>query len=178
MGYLSGRLGTDPDQRSGAIDLVGDLGCEPLALAQASAVIASSGMTCRDYRQHFMQRQKQLAEAGRAEPSAAAVTWTFSAEYAEHLSPGVSIRSLVTLAALLDGHGIPGAVFTTAAAGEYLAGDGADRDPGARGRPAADLERDRKPQAGGAADGRPVRDFADGPDQPGDPGGYPRGRAR
>ena len=125
MGYLSGRLSTDPDQRSGAIDLAGDLGCEPIALAQASAVIASSGMSCRDYRQHFMQRQKQLVEAGRAEPSAAAVTWTFSAEYAEHLSPGLSIRSLVTLAAVLDGHGIPGAVFTTGAAGEYLAEDGA-----------------------------------------------------
>jgi tetratricopeptide (TPR) repeat protein len=131
MGYLSGRLSTDPDQRSGAIDLVGDLGCEPLALGQASAVIASSGMSCRDYRQHFMQRQKQLVEAGRAEPSAAAVTWTFSAEYAEHLSPGMSIRALVTLAALLDGHGIPGAVFTTVAAGEYLAEDGRGQDPGA-----------------------------------------------
>ncbi|HWM97618.1 MAG TPA: hypothetical protein VNO54_11215, partial [Streptosporangiaceae bacterium] len=93
MGYLSGRLSTDPDQRSGAIDLVGDLGCEPIALAQASAVIVSSGMSCRDYRQHFMQRQKQLVEAGRAEPSATAVTWTFSAEYAEHLSPGMSIRA-------------------------------------------------------------------------------------
>jgi tetratricopeptide (TPR) repeat protein len=138
MGYLSGRLGTDPDQRSGAIDLVRDLGCEPLALAQASAVIAGSGMSCRDYRQHFMRRQKQLAEAGRADPSAAAATWTFSAEYAEHLSPGVSIRSLVTLAAMLDGHGIPGAAFTTAAAGEYLAGDGAGRVPGA---PAADPQR-------------------------------------
>src|SRR6266699_1800291 len=138
MSYLSGRLSTDPDQRSGAIDLVGDLGCEPLALAQASAVIASSGMSCRDYRQNFMQRQKQLVGAGRAEPSAAAVTWTFSAEYAEHLSPGVSIRSLVTLAALLDGHGIPGAVFTTAAAGGYLAEDVAVRDPRA---PAADPQR-------------------------------------
>ncbi len=124
MNYLSGRLSTDPDQRSGAIDLVGDLGCEPLALAEASAVIASSGMSCRDYRQHFTQRQKQLVEAGRAEPSAAAVTWTFSAEYAEHLSPGVSIRALVSLAALLDGQGIPGSVFTTVATGQYLAEDG------------------------------------------------------
>jgi tetratricopeptide (TPR) repeat protein len=123
MTYLFGRLSTDPDQRIGAIDLVGDLGCEPLALAQASAVIASAGMSCRDYRQYFTQRQKQLAEAGRAEPSAASVTWTFSAEYAEHLSPGVSIRSLVTLAALLDGQGIPGAVFTTSAAGQYLMSD-------------------------------------------------------
>jgi len=124
MGYLSGRLSTDPDQRSGAIDLVRDLGCEPVALAQAGAVIASTGMSCRDYRQHFTQRQKQLVEAGRTEPSAAAVTWTFSAEFAEHLSPGVNIRSLVTLAAMLDGHGIPGVVFTTAAAGKYLARDG------------------------------------------------------
>jgi tetratricopeptide (TPR) repeat protein len=123
MTYLFGRLSTDPDQRSGAIDLVGDLGCEPLALAQASAVIASAGMSCRDYRQYFTQRQKQLVEAGRAEPSAVAVTWTFSAEYAEHLSPGVSIRSLVTLAALLDGQGIPGAVFTTSAVGQYLMSD-------------------------------------------------------
>ena len=78
MGYLYGRLGTDPDQRSGAIDLVRDLGCEPVALAQASAVIVNSGMSCRDYRQHFTQRQKQLVEAGRTEPSAAAVTWTLS----------------------------------------------------------------------------------------------------
>ena len=123
MGYLSGRLSTDPDQRSGAIDLAGDLGCEPIALAQASAVITSSGMSFRDYRQHFTQRQKQLVESGRAEPSAAAVTWTFSAEYAEHLSPGVNIRSLVTLTALLDGHQIPGVVFTTAAVGDYLTGD-------------------------------------------------------
>jgi hypothetical protein len=107
---------------------VGDLGCEPIALAQASAVIAGSGMSCRDYRQHFAQRQRQLVSAGRTEPSAAAVTWTFSAEYAEHLSPGVSIRSLVTLAAMLDGHGIPGAVFTTQAASQYLTEDGSGRD--------------------------------------------------
>ena len=131
MNYLSGRLSNEPDQRKGAIDLVGDLGGEPIALAQASAVLAGSGMSCRDYRQHLTQRQKQLVGAGRAEPSAAAVTWTFSAEYAEHLSPSVSIRSLLTLAAMLGGHGIPGAVFTTQAAGQYLAGGGAGRDPGA-----------------------------------------------
>ncbi|MBV9204871.1 MAG: tetratricopeptide repeat protein [Actinobacteria bacterium] len=129
MTYLSGRLSADPHQRSGAIDLVGDLAGEPIALAQASAVMASSGMTCRDYRQHFGRRRARLAEAGRAEPPAGAVTWTFSAEYAEHLSAGVSIRSLVALAALLDGHGIPGAVFTTRACVEYLTSDGGAQPP-------------------------------------------------
>jgi tetratricopeptide (TPR) repeat protein len=129
MGYLSGRLGTDPDQRSGAIDLVGDLGCEPVALAQASAVIASSGLSCRDYRHHFAQRQAQLGAAGVTGSSAAAVTWTFSAEYAEHLARGGGVRPLLALAALFDGHAIPAPVFTTGAMGEYLSGDGAVSQP-------------------------------------------------
>ena len=42
MGYLFDRLTTDPDQRSGAYDLVAGLGGEPAALAQASAVMAGS----------------------------------------------------------------------------------------------------------------------------------------
>jgi tetratricopeptide (TPR) repeat protein len=57
LSYLMGRLTADPDQRVGAIDLVGDLGCEPPALFQASAVIASSGLSCRDYRDYFAQRR-------------------------------------------------------------------------------------------------------------------------
>jgi tetratricopeptide (TPR) repeat protein len=124
MSYLMGRLTVDPDQRIGAIDLVGDLGCEPCALAQASAVIASSGLSCRDYRDHFAQRRAQLAEAADGERSAAAVTWTLSAERAERLAPGGGAQYLLALAALLDGHGIPGAVFTTSAVLDYLAGGG------------------------------------------------------
>ena len=36
MSYLMGRLSADPSQRLGAVDLTEDLGCEPLALAQAT----------------------------------------------------------------------------------------------------------------------------------------------
>ncbi len=122
LSYLMGRLTADPDQRIGAIDLVKDLGGEPLALAQASAVIASSALSCRDYREYFAQRREQMAE-----PAAAAVTWTFSVEQADRLSPGGGAQSLLALAALLGGHGIPGEVFTTSAACKYLAGDGAGR---------------------------------------------------
>ena len=61
---LLARLTTDTDQRSGAIDLAADLGGEPAALAQAGAVIASSGLPSREYRHLFAQRRAQLAAAG------------------------------------------------------------------------------------------------------------------
>jgi tetratricopeptide (TPR) repeat protein len=131
LSYLIGRLTADPDQRIGAIDLVGDLGCEPLALAQASAVIASSGLSCRDYRDHFAQRRAQLTEARSGVRSAAAVTWTLSVEQAERLAPARGGQYLLALAALLDGHGIPGAVFTTSSARGYLAAGGTSGASGA-----------------------------------------------
>jgi tetratricopeptide (TPR) repeat protein len=120
LAYLTGRLNTDAGQRLGAADLAAELGCEPLALAQASAVIASSGASCRDYLGRFTKRREQLAG-----PPAAAVTWTFSAEEADRLAPDGNARAVLDLAALLDGQGIPGAVFTSPAALRYLAGDSA-----------------------------------------------------
>ncbi len=137
LSYLMGRLTADTDQRLGAIDLVEDLGREPLALAQASAVIASSALSCHDYRGYFVRRRDQLAGAAAAPPPAAAVTWTFAFEQADRQSPGGAAQSLLAVAALLDGHGIPGAVFTTSAARDYLAGAadgspaGSDRGQGA-----------------------------------------------
>jgi tetratricopeptide (TPR) repeat protein len=128
--YLMGRLAADPDQRIGAIDLAADLGCEPPALFQASAVIASSGLSCRDYRDFFAQRRAQLAEAADHERAAAAVTWTIAVEQAERLAPGGGAQYLLALAALLDGHAIPGYVFTAPATCEYLsAGTGSPIDP-------------------------------------------------
>jgi tetratricopeptide (TPR) repeat protein len=131
LSYLMGRLTADPDQRLGAIDLVVDLGCEPPALAQASSMIASSRLTCRDYRGYFAQRRAQLAGTAARAKSAAAVTWTLSVEHAERLSPGGGAQYLLAFAALLDGHAIPGAVFATPATCEYLGegGGGAPVDP-------------------------------------------------
>jgi tetratricopeptide (TPR) repeat protein len=128
LSYLIGRLTADPDQRLGAIDLVADLGCEPLALAQASAVIAGSVLSCHDYRDHFLRRREHMTQAAGGELAAAAVTWRFSAEQAGQISPGAA-QSLLALAALLDGNGIPAEVFTTSAACVYLAGEGAGHPP-------------------------------------------------
>ena len=127
LSYLMGRLTADTDQRLGAIDLVADLSSEPLALAQASGVIASSALSCRDYRGYFVDRRAQLTEVPGAKPPAAAVTWRFSVEQADRLAPGGTVQPLLVLAALLDGHGIPATVFSTQPAADYLAGSGAGR---------------------------------------------------
>ena len=123
---LNERLSANPFQRQGALDLIETLGCEPLALAQAGAVVASSNLTCRDYREFFINRREQLwGASGSGETSAAATTWTISMERAESLLPGAPVRLLVVLLALLDGHGVPAEIFSTKAVAEYLFGSGA-----------------------------------------------------
>lgn len=125
--YLVGRLATDLDQRQGAIDLVSDLGDEPLALALASAVIASSELTCHDYREHFLRKREELFGAAAiavAEPAAGATTWALSVEHADLLAPG-SAHALLVLAALLDGDGMPNTIFSTSAVRAYCPQDSA-----------------------------------------------------
>jgi tetratricopeptide (TPR) repeat protein len=119
---LSERLRLNPVQRQGAIDLAETLGREPLAIGQASAVIASSNLTCRDYRDLFLQRRDEIWTSADQIPSAAMVTWILCLERAESLLPSPSVRLMLVFLALLDGHGIPGAVFGTQALIAYLGG--------------------------------------------------------
>ena len=127
LSHLMERLSGNPGQRFGAIDLVSVMGFEPAALTQASAVIASSPISCHDYREYFVRRRRQLTDPAGAPPSASAVTWTLSWERADQLAPARSVQSLLALAALLDGHGIPGTVLTAPAAAGYLTGGGEAR---------------------------------------------------
>jgi tetratricopeptide (TPR) repeat protein len=122
LSHLMERLSANPGQRFGAIDLVSEMGLEPAALTQASAVIASSSMSCHNYREYFARRRSQLTDSSGAPPPAGAVTWTLSWERADQLAPGGSVQSVLALAALLDGHGIPGTVLTAPAAAGYLTG--------------------------------------------------------
>jgi tetratricopeptide (TPR) repeat protein len=138
LGYLVKRLPAERADRRQAADLAGDLGYEPMALAQSSAVIANSALTCRDYRD-YLARRWQEAKAGGQSPPAAAVTCAISAEHADRLAPGGSAEAVRHLAALLDGHAIPRAVFTTPAARAYLARKGGDD------------EQAREPERAGAA---------------------------
>jgi tetratricopeptide (TPR) repeat protein len=128
---LSERLTVNPVQRQGAIDLAETLGREPLALGQASAVVASSNLTCRDYRDLFIQRRDQIWTSADEIPSAAMVTWTLCLERAESLLPSPAVRLMLVFLALLDGHGIPGAVFGAQALVAYLGGAAASSSAGA-----------------------------------------------
>jgi len=119
---LSERLSGNPDQRHGAIDLVETLGCEPLALGQASTVVASSNLTCRDYRDLFIQRRDEIWTGSGGIPSAAMVTWILCLERAESSLPSLLVRLMLVFLALLDGHGVPGSVFGTQALLAYLSG--------------------------------------------------------
>jgi tetratricopeptide (TPR) repeat protein len=121
LNYMVGRLTADTDQRLGAIDLAQELRGEPVALAQAAAVIAASALTCNDYREHFARRRERLQGVNGHDPSTAAVTWTLSLEFADQLAPDGSARLLLVLAALLGNHGIPGTVFSAPALRGYLA---------------------------------------------------------
>ena len=87
-------------------------------------MVASSNLTCRDYRDLFVQRREEIWAGADEIPSAATVTWILCLERAESLLPGPSVRLMLVFLALLDGHGIPGAVFGAQALIAYLGGAG------------------------------------------------------
>jgi hypothetical protein len=128
LSYLT--AGLYPEQRTGAIDLAGDVGCLPLALAQAAAVIADTGADCQRYRTHFADRTRQLPFTRRDRYAAVvAATWSISLDRADSTSPAGLARAALALIALLDPSGIPEAVLTSRAACEYICGRGAAGTP-------------------------------------------------
>ena len=175
LNCLTERLSVNPAQRQGAIDLIEALGREPLALAQAASVVANSTLACRDYRDYFARRRQQIGMAAGDVPSAAAVTWTLSLGQAESLLPGASVRLMLVLVALLDGHGIPGSLFSTQAVASYLGGAVTPFSSGSR--PQAGLGCAAGHRAGRARQRQPGRLAADHPGEFGAPGGHPPGRA-
>jgi len=129
MSYLVGRMSLDPDQRRGAIELIDDLDCQPMALAQATAMIASSWLTCADYRDQFDRRSSVFNSPDMSPLPAAGVTWTLCVDHSDQLMPGGSAQSCLAVAALLDGHGVPASVFEAPAACSYITGNTAATPP-------------------------------------------------
>jgi tetratricopeptide (TPR) repeat protein len=123
--YLMSRLHDDPDQRHGALDLALTLGGDPCALAHASAVLATTTQTCRDYQHDYTARQARLTAGQPASPPPpTAITWALSAERASQLCPGGVTWLLLALAAHFGGPAVPGPLFTAPAVCAYLAQHG------------------------------------------------------
>jgi tetratricopeptide (TPR) repeat protein len=121
--YLIARLHDDPGQRTEALDLAQDLGCHPLALAQATALLIDTGASCRDFRFWSADRARHLASIAPGEPpSAMEVTWSLTVERANQLPPAGLAEPALVLAAMMDTGGIPGSVLVSHAACSYITG--------------------------------------------------------
>ena len=103
LAYLSSKLHADPDQWIGALDLAGDLGYLPIALAQAAALMADTGLDCREYRARVADRMQRLAGApADPYPSIVASTWALATEFAEQIPPAGLARPALALVSMLD----------------------------------------------------------------------------
>ena len=123
LAYLTARLHDDPGQRTEALDLAKDLGCHPLALAQATALMIDTGANCREYRFWSADRSSHLTSAlSKDVPSALEVTWSLSIERANQLPPAGLAEPALVLAAMMDPSGIPGGVLVSHAACSYITG--------------------------------------------------------
>jgi tetratricopeptide (TPR) repeat protein len=119
--YLSTKLHADPDQWIGALDLATELGFLPIALAQAGAVMADTGIDCREYRNRIAERRQRLLNAPvGAHSSTVAATAALALDLADRMPPAGLARPALALTAMLDPNGIPGAVLTSQAACAFL----------------------------------------------------------
>ena len=66
------------------------------------------------------------------------MTWTLSLGQAESLLPGMPVRLMLILVAVLDGHGIPGAVLSAPSVAAYMGRSADPSSPAADPRPAWD----------------------------------------
>src|SRR5215475_2152963 len=121
LDYVTSRLSDYPDQRIEALDLGEDLDGLPLALAQATAAMSARRQGCREYRALLAERIGHMPAVPGAS-AAVLATWSIAAECAHELPPAGLAWPTLVLAAMLDHHGVPGAVLTSPAACGYIAG--------------------------------------------------------
>lgn len=130
LGFLTARLFEDTAQRNGALDLAETLGCLPIALGQAAALVSDARLDCRDYRGQYGQRRQAMGISPDAGPTAAvAVTWSLALDRTDQLLPSALARPVLAMLAMLDPGGVPVAVLTSQAAREYIGSYSPDRAP-------------------------------------------------
>ncbi|NUS14570.1 MAG: tetratricopeptide repeat protein [Streptomyces sp.] len=105
--------------------LAEDLGCLPLALAQAAAYVVDAGIGVGAYRELLAWRARTLADLSPDvlpddQTQTVAAAWELSVEYADRLRPAGLARPMLELAAFLAPNGIPLPVLTGEPARAHL----------------------------------------------------------
>jgi tetratricopeptide (TPR) repeat protein len=123
LACLTARGYSDASHRSGALELAGDLGFQPIALGQALAVMTTLGIGCGEYRSRLAgHRQRTASSLTAGQQPTLAAAWSASAEVADLLPPcGLAGRALALLS-MLAPHGIPAVALASDAACEYVTG--------------------------------------------------------
>jgi tetratricopeptide (TPR) repeat protein len=130
LSFLTTRLYEDTAQRNGALDLAQDVGCLPIALDQAAALIADRRIDCRVYRGQFGERRAEMGiPPDSSDAATVAVTWSLALDRTDQLLPSALARPVLAMLAMLDPNGIPAAVLTAKAAREYIGSYSPDRSP-------------------------------------------------
>jgi tetratricopeptide (TPR) repeat protein len=132
LAFLTTCLFEDTAQRNGALDLAEAMGCLPIAVAQAAALIADARIDCRQYHGQFGERQHAMGigpDSGYA--ATVAVTWSLALDRADQLLPTALARPLLAMLAMLDPNGVPAAVLTAPAARAYIGSYTPGRAPAA-----------------------------------------------
>ncbi|MFG2232274.1 tetratricopeptide repeat protein [Streptomyces sp. NPDC048723] len=108
--------------------LAGELGHLPLALSQAAAYLLDAGLDCATYRRQLADRARTLTDvlpdpSGLPDDQATTVAaaWSLSIDRADRLPPVGLARPMLQIAAVLNPHGIPASVLTSAPALTYMA---------------------------------------------------------
>jgi tetratricopeptide (TPR) repeat protein len=120
INYLHTRLHADPDQWTGALDLATELGCLPIILDQAGALLADTGIDCREYRTRITEQRGLQSTAAGTISSTVAAAGALAIDLADRLPPAGLAWPALALTSLLDPNGIPGAVLTSQAACAFL----------------------------------------------------------
>ena len=125
LNYLHTRLHADPDQWVGALDLATELGFLPITLAQAGALLADTGIDCREYRMRIVEQRGRLSAAAGNMSSTVAAAGALAIDLADRRRPVGLAWPALALICLLDANGIPGVVLTSHAACAFLSQFGA-----------------------------------------------------
>ncbi|GHH56057.1 ATP/GTP-binding protein [Lentzea cavernae] len=110
LSYLRTVLADRPQLLDGAAEVVRELGCLPLALAQAGAYMLDMHLSGTEY----------LSRLGKSRRTGVAGTWSLSIKQANGLRPKRVAGHLLDLACLLDPNGVPLGVLTSPRARKYL----------------------------------------------------------